>query len=311
MTPSKALKPESALCIGVIGLGIIGSAIARHLALSGYQIVGYDPDQLCQTRVRSFGVKTLENARAVGEYSDVVFLSLPSPEALDDTVTRLIRDDQLRLQNLVVIDLSTLSLDCKRYNYDRLANAGINFYDCPISGTGAQAETGDVVVYASGDAKSLKDLIPILECFSRAVFNVGQFGQGTKTKVVANLLVAIHNVATAEALTLATKCGLDLNTFCEVIAAGAGNSRIFELRAPLMITDTFSPPTMKLSVWEKDMAIIKNFAEEVGSPTPLFSATEAFYEAAVKSGLGDLDTAAIFKIFHNANDHRQSSTKSP
>jgi 3-hydroxyisobutyrate dehydrogenase-like beta-hydroxyacid dehydrogenase len=68
---------------------------------------------------------------------------------------------------------------------------------------------------------------------------------------------------------------------------------------------------MKLSVWEKDMAIIKNFAEEVGSPTPLFSATEAFYEAAVKADLGDLDTAAIFKIFHNANDHRQSSTKSP
>ncbi|MDG1143496.1 MAG: NAD(P)-dependent oxidoreductase, partial [Burkholderiales bacterium] len=221
MTALMTLKPESALCIGVVGLGIIGSAIARHLALSGYQITGYDPDQLCQTRARSFGVKTLENARAVGEYSDVVLLSLPSAEALDETVTRLIKDDQLRLKNLVVVDLSTLSLHSKRYNYDRLANAGIHFYDCPISGTGAQAETGDVVVYASGDEKNLEYLIPILECFSRAVFNVGEFGQGTKTKIVANLLVAIHNVATAEALTLATNCGLDLNTFCEVIAAGA------------------------------------------------------------------------------------------
>ena len=114
--------------------------------------------------------------------------------------------------------------------------------------------------------------------------------------MIANLLVAIHNVASAEAVILAKNSGLDMEQFFRVISSSPCSSKIFELRAPLMIGNTYEPATMKLDVWQKDMKLIREFADNAKSPIPLFATTEPLYQAAIDANLGQQDTAAVCSV---------------
>ncbi len=176
-----------------------------------------------------------------------------------------------------------------------LAGGGITLLDCPLSGTGAQAVTRDLAVYASGERAAYDRAEPVFRGFARATHYLGAFGNGSKMKFIANLLVAVHNVASAEAMVLGTKAGLDPDTIVKVIASGAGNSRVFELRAPLMAKNDYTP-TMKIDIWQKDMAIIAEFAQTLGVPVPTFTASAPIYDAAQAAGLGGEDTAAVAEI---------------
>jgi len=179
-----------------------------------------------------------------------------------------------------------------------LRAAGHVLLDCPLSGTGAQAKVRDLVVYASGDSASIAALKPLFSGFARQAHDLGAFGNGTRMKFVANLLVAIHNVASAEAFVLGMKAGLDPHQILDLISIGAGNSRVFELRGPLMAANHYGGDnvTMKVSVWQKDMSVIGDFARSVGCPTPLFSATEAIYAAALSTGHAADDTASVCAV---------------
>ena len=168
--------------------------------------------------------------------------------------------------------------------------------DCPISGTGAQAGTKDIVIYASGDRAAIRKLNPLFADFSRAAHDLGVFGNGSRMKYVANLLVAIHNVATAEAMVLGMKAGLPPEQILRLVSSGVGNSRIFELRAPMIARNRYDPATMKLSVWQKDMALIAAFAKAIGSPTPLFGVTAPLYNRALAAGHGAEDTAVVSTV---------------
>jgi putative dehydrogenase len=177
-----------------------------------------------------------------------------------------------------------------------LRAAGHVMLDSPVSGTGSQARTRDLVIYASGDPKSITKVKPAFAGFSRKTYDVGAFGNGSRMKYVANLLVAINNVAAAEAMVLGMKSGLDPSTIFEMISNGAGNSRVFELRAPMMVRNRYGDATMKCSVWQKDMDVIGAFARKLKVPTPLFSATLPIYAAALKGGHANDDTAAVCAV---------------
>jgi 3-hydroxyisobutyrate dehydrogenase-like beta-hydroxyacid dehydrogenase len=153
--------------------------------------------------------------------------------------------------------------------------------------------SGDIVVYSSGDRVAHEACAPLFTDFARAVYFLGAFGQGMKMKLVANHLVAILNVAAAEAIDLADRAGLDLGEMLDVVSAGAAGFRLLELRGPMMVQGDYTPAQMKLAVWEKDMALIENFAGELGAATPLFDATRVLYSAALNEGRGDEDTAAV------------------
>jgi 3-hydroxyisobutyrate dehydrogenase-like beta-hydroxyacid dehydrogenase len=162
-----------------------------------------------------------------------------------------------------------------------------------MSGTGAQAAVKDLVVYASGDSTAIKRLEPAFLGFARKVFDLGPYGNGSKMKFVANYLVAIHNVAAAEAMVLAMKAGLDPHQTVEVVASGAGTSRVFELRAPMMAANAYQPATMRSTTWRKDLTVIGDFASEVGCPTPLFGLAATLHAATLAMGHGEDDTAAV------------------
>ncbi|MGB8755534.1 MAG: NAD(P)-dependent oxidoreductase [Pseudolabrys sp.] len=279
--------------VGVIGLGIMGGAFARNLVTAGWRVVGYDPNPARRREARRAGVDLANNAAEVASAVPIILTSLPKPQALTETVQEIAA---AKLRSKVVAEMSTFTISDKEKAARTLHRAGHVMIDCPVSGTGSQAKNRDLVFYASGNAKTIARLRPVLMAFGRNVFNVGEFGNGSRMKYVANLLVAINNVAAAEAMVLGMKAGLDPGMIVDLVRAGAGNSRVFELRAPMMAKGRYDDVTMKISVWDKDMQVIGDYARKIRVPTPIFNATKGIYLKAMKSGLGSRDTAAVCAV---------------
>jgi len=279
--------------VGVVGLGIMGGAMARNLAAAGWRVIGFDPDADRRAELAADGVEIADNLAALARAVPTIITSLPSPKALFATAEGLAAAGRERR---VVVETSTLTLEDKLRAEALFREAGHLCLDCPLSGTGAQARDRDLVVYASGDSDTIADLKPLFADFAKAAHDLGVFGNGSRMKYVANLLVAVHNVAAAEALVLGIKAGLDPHQIIDLITPGAGNSRVFELRAPMMADNRYEPATMKVSIWQKDMAIIGAFAAELGCPTPLLSATLPVYASAMARGHAGHDTAAVCEV---------------
>jgi len=279
--------------VGVIGLGIMGGSFAKNLVAAGWRVIGYDISAAKRREAQRAGVEIANNAAAVAAAAPIILTSLPKPKALLDTVKEIAA---AKLKGKLVAEMSTFTISDKEKAERVLRKAGHTLIDCPVSGTGSQAKTRDLVFYASGDAKAIARLRPVLMGFGRHAFNVGQFGNGSRMKYVANLLVAINNVASAEAMVLGMKAGLDPQMIVDLITAGAGNSRVFELRAPMMAKGRYDDVTMKISVWDKDMHVIGDYARKIRVPTPIFNATKGIYLKAMKSGFGNSDTAAVCAV---------------
>ena len=276
--------------IGVIGLGIMGGAFARNLATGGWKVIGYDIDANRRAEAKAAGVRIATSAEGVAKAAKDIITSLPTPRAVLGTA-RLIA--KAKTSKRTIIEASTLSLEDKTAFKDILNKAGHTVLDCPMSGTGAQAAVKELVVYASGDTAAIRRLEPMFLGFARKVYDLGIYGNGSKMKFIANHLVAIHNVAAAEAMVLAMKAGLDPHQTVEVIGSGAGTSRVFELRAPMMANNTYLPATMRSTTWKKDLTVIGDFASGLGCPTPLFGLANTLHMATLASGHGAEDTAAV------------------
>ena len=279
--------------VGVIGLGIMGGAFASNLAAAGWRVVGYDISAPRRREAQRAGVEIAASAADVAAKVPVILTSLPKPQALMETAHVLAA---VKGKRLVIAEMSTFAISDKEKAERVLRKAGHVMLDCPVSGTGSQAKTRDLVFYASGDSASIKKLKPMFEAFGRRIYDVGAFGNGSKMKYVANLLVAINNVASAEAMVLGMKAGLPPQLIFDLIKAGAGNSRVFELRAPMMVKGDYGDVTMKIDVWDKDMKVIGGYAKKIKVPTPMFDASKPVYIKAMKSGLGALDTAAVCAV---------------
>ena len=273
--------------VGVVGLGIMGSAMAASLLRSGFKVHGYDVLAERRAALKKAGGFPCKSVSEVASHAKVVITSLPSAAALHK-VSRQLKG--------IVIETSTLPIADKVKAEFVLGKRKSILLDCPLSGTGAQARTGDLVVYGSGDKAAFQKALPVLKGFSRAQYFVGEFGNGSKMKFVANLMVAIHNVSAAEAFALGMKAGLKPATIYKVAGDGAGTSRMFQVRGPMMVAGDYRDATMKVEVWQKDMKIIGEFAAALGVATPLFNASAAIYNAAMAQGYAKQDTGAVCAV---------------
>ncbi len=279
--------------VGIVGLGIMGGAIARNLVDRGWRVIGFDTDAAKRAELAAAGVIIADSVEQVTRDAPVIMTSLPTPAAVESVAKAIANSGQ---PPRIVIELSTLTLADKLRFEAILKQAGHIALDCPLSGTGAQARMRDLIVYASGDSSAIARCTGLFADFAKQSADLGVFGNGSRMKFVANHLVAIHNVATAEAMILAERAGLDPKLVVDMVGPGAGGSRMFQMRAPMMVERTYEPATMKVSTWKKDMAIIAEFADDVGCATPLFTLTQPVYTEAMAMGLGDQDTAAVFEV---------------
>ncbi len=278
---------------GVIGLGIMGGAMARHMVQGGFTVFGHDLSADALERARADGVETMASAAAVAENAGIIVVSLPSPVALMAVAGAVAGS---AASGCILIETSTLRIADKEAARDVLAASGHILLDCPLSGTGQQAQTGDLAVFTSGDEIAVGKCVPAIEAFSRENKYCGEFGNGSRMKFVANHLVTIHNTAAAEAMVLGMKSGLDPHLIYDVISTSAASSRMFQVRGGMMADNNYDNVGMSNRLYQKDLDIITAFASEVHCPVNLFAAAVQPYRATLEQGLAEKDTAAVCAV---------------
>jgi putative dehydrogenase len=203
-------------------------------------------------------------------------------------------------KDTILVETGTLTIEDKEAARDRLAAAGITLLDCPLSGTGHQARTGDLVVFTSGDEEVVNKCLPMFAGFSRSQKYCGEFGNGIRMKFVANHLIAVHNTATAEAMVLGMKSNLDQNLVYDVVSESSGTSRMFEIRGKLMADSNWYDVSATNLLFKKDLDVITNYAADIGCPVPLFSLAAQPFRAAMSRGLEQRDTASVCLLLEEA-----------
>ncbi|MCY3910046.1 MAG: NAD(P)-dependent oxidoreductase [bacterium] len=279
--------------VGIIGLGVMGSAMSDHIMAAGHEVVGFDIDP---ARRGEFAGSVAQSVADVARRTPIALFSLPSSEALAQVAAEFADSAS---PGTVAVEMGTLPLADKEAAHALLASNHVGLLDAPVSGTGLQAADATLVVYSSGDENAHERAMPIFDLIGKQTFYLGAFGNGSRIKFVANLLVAIHTLAAAEAHQLGSACGLDPELVQEVIAAGVGSSAMFEIRGPMMAASTYEPPSARLAIILKDASIIADYARSLDTPTPLLEAAIPLYQAAVDAGLGDLDAAALRQLLQD------------
>ncbi len=276
--------------IGIIGLGVMGTAMSGHLLDAGYEVHGHDVVADRNTELAARGGTAHTSGAAVAEASDVVLLSLPSVAALHAATEEVAAGAH---EGLIAVDMGVLPIDEKEKAKARLAAVGVELMDVQVSGTGLQAADATLVVMASGSQSAFDATRAVFDVVGRSTHYLGPFPNGSIMKYIANLLVAIHNLSSAEAHAMGIAAGMDPDMVQKVISDGVGSSRIFEIRGPMMAADEYEPPSARLDIIKKDAGIIQGFARSVGAPTPLLDTALSVYQEASAAGLGDLDAAAL------------------
>jgi L-threonate 2-dehydrogenase len=278
---------------GVLGVGQMGAAYVRALSDAGYEVIGFDISADRLAVLDDLGGARAASPRDLAERSSVVLTSLASIAALESAFFGADGLAAAKDPAAVVIETSTLPLEVKESARGRLAAIGTTLLDCPVSGTAAQAQLGDLAVFASGDAASVDACAPVFDAIGRTWAHVGPFGDGTRMKFVANLLIAVHNLAAGEALVLGMKAGLDPDLLYRTIASSAATSRMFEVSGPLIVERDYLDAGSKVSILHKDIGLIRDFATEVRAPVPLLAATAEYYSAAMALGMESWEDCSV------------------
>jgi len=286
--------------IGFIGLGVLGSAIADHLIAGGCRVIGCDIDDKRREDLRAAGGEEAATPRETADRADIVFLCLPTAEAMHEVVAG--RDGLVHggRPGQIIVELSTFSIADKERARDALAEAGRILLDCPVSGNRIMALQRKLTAFGSGDKAAWNEVEPIFGLFTRASHYVGEFGCGMKMKFCGNILNLVHNSVAAEVMVLGMKAGLDPKMIHEVISGSGSSSAMFEVRGALMAENDYRKEGMNFSIPLKDSRLIADHAARYLVPTPIYHAALQSYYAAVAQGHGDEDQSAVCAAMERA-----------
>jgi 3-hydroxyisobutyrate dehydrogenase-like beta-hydroxyacid dehydrogenase len=295
--------------VGIVGLGLLGHAVASRLIKAGHAAIGFDvlPERV--QALTALGGKAAPSAAAVAQSAEAVCTLLPSLAAAE---TAVLGPDGILAgarPGLTVIQMSTISPTLTERLAREVAGKGLGFLDCPVSGTSAMVERGDGIFFVGGERALYDRWRPVLESVLPRAVLVGRVGQAMTLKLVANLLVALHSAAAAEALTLARKAGLDLDLALEVLNSSAATSAMLKVRGPMIIRGKF-PAQMKLDLFMKDIHLMQEAAAGVKAPLPFTDLAERLYAAALAAGHGAEDLAVVVTALGGSTARRQKARRS-
>jgi 3-hydroxyisobutyrate dehydrogenase-like beta-hydroxyacid dehydrogenase len=280
--------------VGFIGVGKIGLPISENLIKSGYRVIGYRRSSLAE--FAKMGGVPARSAAEVGAQADIVFSCLPTDDALEEVVqgprglVRAARPGQ------IVIELGSYSLPVKERQIAPLAEKGAIFIDGEVSGTPSMVSARKGVIYLAGDAQACRRIEPVIAGFADSCIYFGAFGAASRVKLINNLLVSINIAATAEAMALGLKAGVDVGLLIKAIATGSGGSTQFGIRAPWMAERRFKPAQGTIPGLQHYIEMIGEFADSVGVATPLLDRTAELFDRFVAMGLSDCDGAAMVDV---------------
>ena len=280
--------------IGLIGLGLVGCALARRLLASGHAALGFDLSPEACEKAAETGATIAGSAPEVASEASTLLFSLPD----SDVVTRLLWEEGLAeaLQpGALVVDTTTGRPADATSNAQRLAKLGLRYVDATLSGSSEEIAQG-VATALVGAPEPEPELLSLLEPFARQVFFLGQPGAGCLAKLLVNHVMGLNRAALAEGLALGLAAGLDGTELLEVLRGSAANSRALELKGRRMVEADFSPAS-RIAQHAKDVALILELARSLGARVPLEEIHSALLAEALSAGLADLDNAALIKVF--------------
>src|SRR6516225_11803717 len=280
--------------VGLVGVGKIGLPIGENLIKSGYRVVGYRRSSLAE--FEKVGGIAGRSAADVGAQADVVFSCLPSSQALEDVVqgpNGLIKSAR---PGQIIVELGSYPVSDKQRHVAALAAKGASFLDGEVSGTPGMVSARKAVVYLAGDKEACAKAERFVAGFADSCLYFGPFGAASRVKLVNNLLVAINIAATAEAMALGLKAGVDVDLMIKAIATGSGGSTQFGIRAPWMAQRRFLPPQGTVPALQHYFPMIADFASNVGVATPMLDRAAELYEKFVQMGFAEKDVAAMFDV---------------
>lgn len=293
--------------IGIIGLGVLGSAIAEVLIGNGFDVSGYDVDQENISKARTLGVNATSSVAELASENIPLITCLPTTGALHSVAADLIGAG---IAPLTIIEVSTFPVKEKEKARDVLEAAGMTLLDCPLSGNRIMALDGQLTAFGSGDEQAFEKVRPLLEGFCREVHFVGPFGHGMKMKICGNILNLVHNSVAAEVMVLGMKSGLDPEVIHKVISGSGSSSRMFDVRGGLMVDEDYTKEGMNFSIPLKDARIISEHAASVYCPTPVYQAALQPYYAAVAQGHHDQDASAVCTALERAANVQRNRSRS-
>ena len=287
--------------IGSIGLGAMGGSYAKFLIEDNYTVYGVDPNTQNAEIFTSLGGLLLNDISDLVDKSNVIILSLPTVPIFKEVINEIEVNGRSN-ESKILIDMNTVSLDDKIETKKKLEKLNISMVDAPVSGTGAQAKVKDIVVMSSGDKAIVDKCDDIFRSFSKQNIYVGDFGNGIKFKILANLLVTVHNTVTAEALLLGQKAGLEEKMIYQVLNAGAATSVMLDKRMPLMINKNYEPATASMRIFLKDIDVITDYLKSNNLNSPTFEAAANLYNQSKENIPITHDTAATYEQLKNNNE---------
>ncbi len=281
--------------IGIIGLGLLGSAIAERLAAAGFAVVGYDIDGVKTRAATRFGMAPAGDPAAVAAQCRRVILSLPNSGVVEHVVEGpegLL--DESRAKD-IFIDTTTADPVSTRNLASKLRRRGIVFIDATVLGSSQQAREGDVIVMTGGEQDAAERCRDLFDSFANRVFHMGESGRGAETKLIVNLVLGLNRLVLAEALVLGRKAGVDLDALIEVLKSGAAYSTVMDTKGRKMIDGEFGPQA-RLSQHLKDVGLILELGARSDAPLLLSALHAQLLRAGVAAGYGDEDNSAIIKV---------------
>jgi 3-hydroxyisobutyrate dehydrogenase-like beta-hydroxyacid dehydrogenase len=285
--------------VGVIGLGLLGGALAGRFLGHGLRVFGHDVREECRQRLAEAGGVPLPSAEAVARAADVIVLSLPD----SDVVAAVLGGLAGVLPGKTVIDTTTGDPERTADVGRSLAAGGTRYLDATVAGSSALARAGEVVVMAGGEADVFREAGPLLALFARRCYHVGPWGSGARMKLVVNLVLGLNRAVLAEGLAFARRCGLDPGAALDVLADGPAYARVMDAKGRKMIDEEFTPEA-RLSQHLKDVRLILAAGERAGAELPFSRLHETLLAQLEGLGLGGCDNSAVIRAFEPPNSER-------
>lgn len=281
--------------IGLIGLGLVGSALLERFQAAGFHVVGYDIDADKMQASQSDQFTPCDSPASVADQASRIVLSLPN----SNTVNTVVEGQNSILQSTQpithIVDTTTADPVQTVELSNRLKTRNIPFIDATILGSSQQVRDADVLLMVGGEKEHVDACTDIFNTFAAQVFHLGPTGKGAEAKLIVNLILGLNRLVLAEGLVLGQKAGFDLNILLDVLKSGAAYSRVMDTKGDKMIQSEFTPQG-RLAQHLKDIDLILNFGAQTSTPLPLSALHAQLMRSGIALDLGDQDNSAIIQV---------------
>jgi 3-hydroxyisobutyrate dehydrogenase-like beta-hydroxyacid dehydrogenase len=277
--------------IAFLGLGIMGRPMASNLAKAGHEVTVWNRTPGKDVEGARVATSPAEAARG----TEVVWMAVSDTKAVETVLFGAQGAEESLTAGMTIVDSSTISPSATRKFAERVRGRGVQYVDAPMTGSKVAAENGTLIFIVGGDEAAVEALKPLFAAVGKEFFRMGETGKGQAAKLAMNLQIALIYEGFAEALTLATKLGVDPATLLPVIQASMVRSGVIDYKAPFVMKRDFSP-NFPLRLMHKDIRLTLEAAKEVRVKLPALETVEEIYEMATEDGHQDLDYAATIAL---------------